>query len=66
MRVLGLESTPQTIIISPDGRVMKNWVGAYGESLRPEVEAYFGIKLPGLTAGDGGASVPATSRSEPR
>lgn len=66
VRALGLESTPQTIIISPDGRVLKNWVGAYGERLRPEVEAYFGVKLPGLTTGDGGASVPATSRSESR
>lgn len=66
IRALGLESTPQTIIISPDGRVLRSWVGAYGESLRPEVEAYFGIKLPGLTASGGGASVPAASRAESR
>lgn len=64
IRELGLESTPQTIIVSPDGRVAKNWVGAYGERLRPEVEAYFGVELPGLTAGDNGAGLQATGRSD--
>jgi hypothetical protein len=51
-RSLGLGGTPQTIVISPDGRVLKNWTGAYIEHLRPEVEAYFGIRLPGLTSGN--------------
>jgi len=46
---LGLGGTPQTIVISPDGRVLKNWIGAYTEQLQPEVESYFGIQLPGLT-----------------
>lgn len=48
---LGLGSTPQTIVISSDGRVLKNWTGAYTERLQPEVEAYFGISLPGLSSG---------------
>jgi hypothetical protein len=51
IHLLGLGSTPQTIVISPEGRVLKNWIGAYGNSLLPEVEAYFNIHLPGLTAG---------------
>ena len=51
VRALGLESTPQTIVISPEGEVLKNWAGAYGERVRPEVEAFFGVKLPGLTTG---------------
>ncbi|HEX5875430.1 MAG TPA: TlpA disulfide reductase family protein [Pyrinomonadaceae bacterium] len=50
INALGLGSTPQTIVISPDGRVLKNWIGAYLDPLRPEVEAYFGITLPGLTS----------------
>lgn len=50
IQALGLGSTPQTIVISPDGRVLKNWIGAYIDPLRPEVEAYFGITLPGLTS----------------
>lgn len=48
---LGLGSTPQTIVISPEGRVLKNWRGAYIEQVQPEVEEYFQIRLPGLTAG---------------
>ena len=48
---LGLGGTPQTIVISPEGRVLKNWRGAYTEHLQPELEAYFGIRLPGLTSG---------------
>ncbi|MEP7340710.1 MAG: TlpA disulfide reductase family protein [Acidobacteriota bacterium] len=47
IKQLGLGSTPQTIVISPQGKVLKNWVGAYGSS-KPEVEAYFGLKLPGV------------------
>jgi len=62
VRALRLVNTPQTIVISPEGRVLKNWVGAYGEQLRPEVEAFFGVKLPGLTADDGSANVPAAGQ----
>lgn len=47
---LGLGGTPQTIVISPEGRVLKNWNGAY-QRAQPEVEAYFGVQLPGLTSG---------------
>jgi peroxiredoxin len=46
---LGLGATPQTIVVSPEGKILKVWPGAYVEDLRPEVEAYFGIQLPGLT-----------------
>lgn len=48
IKQLGLGSTPQTIVISPQGKVLKSWVGAYGSS-KPEVESYFGLKLPGVT-----------------
>lgn len=58
VRALGLKSTPQTIVISPEGEVLKNWVGAYGERVRPEIEAFFGVRLPGLTAG-GAIDLPA-------
>jgi peroxiredoxin len=50
IQALGLGGTPQTIIVSPDGRVLKVWKGAYADNLRPEVEAYFGIQLPGLVS----------------
>ena len=43
--MLGLGYTPQTIILSPEGKVLRNWIGAYEDALRPEVERYFGIDL---------------------
>lgn len=49
IKMMGLASTPQTIVISPEGKVLKNWIGAYGERLQPQVESFFGINLPGLT-----------------
>jgi peroxiredoxin len=50
IQILGLGPTPQTIVISPDGHVLKNWVGAYGTSVQPQVEEFFNVRLPGLTA----------------
>lgn len=47
---LGLGTTPQTIVISPEGRVLKNWTGAYSERTRGEVEEFFQTRLPGLTS----------------
>jgi hypothetical protein len=44
-----LGGTPQTIVISPDGHVLKNWKGAYSDSLQRDVERYFGVTLPGLS-----------------
>lgn len=47
---LGLGGTPETIVVSPQGEVLKVWTGAYTEQLRSEVEAYFGIQLPGVSS----------------
>lgn len=41
-----LGGTPQTIIVSSDGKILQNWIGAYGGSIREEIEKYFGVKLP--------------------
>jgi hypothetical protein len=43
-----LGGTPHTIVISPDGKVMNDWAGAYNAELRPEVEGFFGVSLPGI------------------
>ena len=45
----GLGNTPQTIVISPGGKVARTWVGAYAGEKQAEVEKFFGVKLPGLT-----------------
>ena len=65
-RSLGLGSTPQTIVVSPSGRVMANWVGAYGPDLKPKIEGFFRVRLPGLTDETaGGASASSSPPAEP-
>jgi len=41
-----LSGTPQTIVVSSSGRVLKNWRGAYGGQVKAEVEGFFGVRLP--------------------
>jgi peroxiredoxin len=48
LKTYKLDSTPQTIVISPDGRVLQDWVGAYVGEQKSQVEAFFHVKLPGL------------------
>jgi peroxiredoxin len=44
-----LGGTPQTIIVSQEGRVLKNWMGSYEGTLEQEVEDFFQIQLPGVS-----------------
>lgn len=41
-----LESTPETLVISPEGKVIKNWQGAYFGNTASLVEKFFSITLP--------------------
>src|SRR5258708_279659 len=43
-----LSGTPQTIVISPEGKVLQDWVGAYVGDQKSQVEAFFHVTLPGL------------------
>jgi len=43
-----LGGTPQTIVVSPSGEVLRVWTGAFAEEMQKEVEEYFGVSLPGL------------------
>jgi hypothetical protein len=47
-RALGLGVTPQTIVVTAEGKVWKNWLGAYDGEVQKEVEEYFGRRLPGI------------------
>ena len=47
-RAYKLSGTPQTIVISPEGRVLQNWMGAYVGDQQKQVEAFFHVSLPGL------------------
>lgn len=42
-----LGPTPQTIVVSTDGRVLRSWTGSYGGINRLLIERFFRISLPG-------------------
>lgn len=48
LRRLHIGGTPRTIVVSSDGRVVRDWVGAYTETTLEEVERFFSVNLPGL------------------
>lgn len=43
-----LGGTPQTIVVSPEGVVMKTWSGAFADETQKDVESYFQVRLPGI------------------
>jgi peroxiredoxin len=48
LKTYKLGGTPQTIVISPEGKVLQDWVGAWVGDQQKQVEAYFHVTLPGL------------------
>lgn len=42
----GVRGTPYTLVVSPQGRVLKAWPGAYGGAVRADVERFFHVQLP--------------------
>lgn len=48
MREYKLGGTPQTIVVSPQGKVTRIWSGAFAGDVQREVEDYFSMKLPGI------------------
>ena len=47
-KALKLGATPQTILISTQGRVEEMWLGAYDARTAPKIQAVLGVVLPGL------------------
>jgi hypothetical protein len=43
-----LGGTPQTLVISPEGRVLQNWHGAWTKKQQSDIEAFFHVTLPGI------------------
>lgn len=41
-------STPSTLVISSEGRILKSWVGAYGGAVKSQIESFFNVSLPDL------------------
>ena len=48
VRSFGLGATPSTFVLSTTGVLQRHWTGAYAGATIPEVEDFFGVKLPGL------------------
>jgi peroxiredoxin len=48
LKTYKLGTTPQTIVISPEGKVLEDWAGAYVGEQQKQVEAFFHVSLPGL------------------
>jgi len=48
LKAYRFHGTPQTIVVSPQGRVIQNWVGAYSDYQKSQVEAFFHVTLPGI------------------
>jgi peroxiredoxin len=47
--VYKMGGTPQTVVVSPQGQVMQNWVGAYVGDQKSQVEKFFKVTLPGIS-----------------
>jgi hypothetical protein len=43
-----LQSTPETIVVSTSGRVIKSWRGAYVGSIKSTIEQFFSIRIPAV------------------
>jgi peroxiredoxin len=66
LAALAVRGTPQTLVISPDGRLLKVWHGAWRGPLAQQVEQFFGLTLPGLVVGSRTPSFGADSHATPR
>jgi len=44
-----LGGTPTTIVVSAEGKLLREWKGAYMGSAKHEIEEYFGVSVPGVT-----------------
>jgi peroxiredoxin len=40
-----IKGTPQTVVVSPEGRVMESWTGAYMGKVKESVERALGVRL---------------------
>jgi peroxiredoxin len=51
LKAYKLGSTPQTIVISSEGKVLQDWAGAYVGDQKSQIEAFFHVTLPGIRSG---------------
>jgi hypothetical protein len=48
LRALRLTRTPRTLVVSTDGLITHDWLGAYTPRMERQIEDLFGVALPGV------------------
>lgn len=48
MQQFGAYGTPYTFLLSPEGRIIEAWAGAFGPSLLPIINKTLDVELPGV------------------
>jgi len=46
-----LGGTPATIVVSPEGKLLREWKGAYMGDAKHQIEEYFDVSFPVATGG---------------
>jgi len=62
----GSAGTPRTLLVSPEGRVLDDWIGAFSASTARKIEETVGVQLPGLLDLDGGMQSQPSNREDRR
>jgi hypothetical protein len=57
-RALGFGGTPHTVVVSPEGRIVQSWVGAFRGNVRRQLERHFGVRLTHEVEPTGGSARP--------
>src|SRR4029453_16252510 len=50
LRAYGFRGTPHTVVVSPQGQLLRSWIGAYTGAVKRDVERFFQVRLPELPA----------------
>lgn len=53
-----LERTPHTLVISPDGYIVKSWQGAYMGDMTRQLRDFFGVEIPAADQSPAKAGLP--------
>jgi hypothetical protein len=48
LNAFGFGATPHTIVVSSQGRISREWVGAYEGRQQRSIESFFDARLPGI------------------
>jgi hypothetical protein len=61
-----LGGTPQTLLVSSEGKIIRSWAGAFAGPTADEIENYFGVRLPGIGGSESAKADLVPDSKEPR